>query len=131
VPHVLFNYVLTSERPSLQLDEIKTNPAADAQGIMPSAGGSGNTAPELAARQLDKELNSAAASAASKVALMASEVKDLSGLVKKKKKIIGATPGDQEPQSNGLKRKSPEEADEQGPDKRPKISEGAQPSEST
>ena len=113
-----------------QLEEIKTNPAADAQGTMPNTSSS-KTAPEVAARELEQELNSAAASAASKVALMATEVTDLTGLVKKKKKVNCVVGGDQsEAQANGLKRKSPEEPDEQGPDKRAKVSEGAQPSES-
>ena len=64
---------------------------------------------------------------------MVNEVTDLTGLVKKKKKLngAGALDQDQEAQANGLKRKSPEESEQQGPDTRPKITNEAQPIESS
>jgi hypothetical protein len=88
--------------------------------------GPAKSAPELAARELDIELNSVALSAAGKAALATRDVSDLTGLVKRKRKGSGslANQANREAASNNLKRKSPEETDEQGPDKRPKISEG-------
>jgi hypothetical protein len=79
----------------------------------------------MAARALDKELNSAAVSAASKIALTATEVTDLTGMVKRRKKTnpeltVESNP---EPLTNGLKRKSPEESDAQSNEKRPKLSD--------
>lgn len=109
----------------IQLDEIKTNPAEDGKAAS-SASGAANTVPELAARALDKDLNAAALSAASKVALSASAVTDLTGLVKKKKKGKEADvdPSSVAESTNGLKRKTTEELVlEGGADKRARIAE--------
>ncbi|KAI0664366.1 hypothetical protein C8Q70DRAFT_906127 [Cubamyces menziesii] len=79
------------------------------------------SAPELAAKALDAELNSAPAAAPA----ASTEVHDLTGLVKKKKKNVdtnGATPT---PTNGAVKRKAEDDGDDAQSDKKAKLEEAA------
>ena len=79
------------------------------------------SAPELAAKALDAELNSAPAPAPA----ASTEVHDLTGLVKKKKKNVdtnGATPT---PTNGAVKRKAEDDGDDAQSDKKAKLEEAA------
>ncbi|KAH9849928.1 hypothetical protein C2E23DRAFT_736250 [Lenzites betulinus] len=92
---------------ALKVDELKTSPNEPA-----------GSAPELVARALDAELNGASAP----VPPAQTEVRDLTGLVKKKKKNTDANGAS----SNGaVKRKAEDEAEETQSDKKVKLDESA------
>ncbi|KAH9893305.1 hypothetical protein C8Q73DRAFT_648034 [Cubamyces lactineus] len=79
------------------------------------------SAPELAAKALDAELNSAPAAAPA----ASTEVHDLTGLVKKKKKNVdtnGATPT---PTNGAVKRKAEDDGGDAQSDKKAKLEEAA------
>lgn len=92
----------------LQVDELKTVPNEPAA-----------TAPELAAKALDQELNATGGSTA---ASGQTEVRDLTSMVKKKKKAPAAEAASS---ASASKRKAEDEAPESPSDKKPRVEEAS------
>ena len=89
------------------MEEVKTAPVDDSS-VQMGVGSSSATAPELAARGLDKELG-IFASAVSELTTSARDVNDLTKLVKKKKKVAPNEEFATQESSTLLKRKLSEE----------------------